>query len=519
MVGTEIDPISNSGAGKKMGLGNSVSAKLTLSQLEQYLSKAAWILKGPIGASDFKAYIFPMLFFKRISDVYDEEYQAALNESGGDDEYAALPEFHRFIIPDGCHWDDVRGTTSNIGLKIETCLREIESANREFLYGIFGDAQWSNKNSLPDRLLTDLVEHFSQYTLSTSLVARDMLGQAYEYLIKHFADLTNKKAGEFYTPRSVVHLMGLITDPHEGESIYDPACGTGGMLIESIEHLKEAGEDFRTLKLFGQEKNLTSSSIARMNMFLHGVEDFQIARGDTLRSPAFFDADGLQTFDCVIANPPFSLKSWGADAWANDPHGRNIAGVPPKGNGDMAWVQHMIKSMRPKTGRMAVVLPHGALFRKGAEGKIRKALLDMDLLEGVIGLGANVFYGTQLAACIMVFRAEKLPQHRCRVIFIDASDQIRAGRAQNYLEKEHIEQIFNWYQQYVDVENHVKVSSLEEIAGNDYNLNIPLYVEKVIEDDLPTVEQALADLKTAWKDCLEAEDRLKIELREFGVNI
>ena len=494
-------------------------ATLTLSQLEQYLSKAAWILKGPIGASDFKAYIFPMLFFKRISDVYDEEYQAALAESDGDEEYAALPEFHRFIIPEGCHWDDVRETTSNIGLKIETCLREIESANQEHLYGIFGDAQWSNKEKLPDRLLTDLVEHFSQYTLSTALVARDMLGQAYEYLIKHFADLTNKKAGEFYTPRSVVHLMGLIIDPHEGESIYDPACGTGGMLIESIDHLKEAGEDFRTLKLFGQEKNLTSSSIARMNMFLHGVEDFKVSRGDTLRAPAFFDADGLQTFDCVIANPPFSLKEWGANAWANDPYGRNIAGVPPQGNGDMAWVQHMIKSMKAKTGRMAVVLPHGALFRKGAEGRIRMALLGMDLLEAVIGLGPNIFYGTPLAPCIMVFRAKKPKARKNKVLFIDASDQIRTGRAQNFLEPEHVQRIYEWYTSGEEIENHVKLSTMEEIAENDHNLNIPLYVEKIIEDDLPTVEEALTDLKTAWSDCQKAEKNLKTKLRKFGVTI
>lgn len=494
-------------------------SQLTLSQLEQYLSKAAWILKGPIGASDFKAYIFPMLFFKRISDVYDEEFEAALKESEGDKEYAELPEFHRFKIPAGCHWDDVRETTSNVGLKIESALREIESANQDVLYGIFGDAQWSNKNSLPDRLLIDLVEHFSQYTLSRALVTPDMLGQAYEYLIKHFADLTNKKAGEFYTPRSVVHLMGLIIDPHEGESIYDPACGTGGMLIESIDHLKEAGEDFRTLKLYGQEKNLTSSSIARMNMFLHGVEDFRVARGDTLRSPAFFTADGLQAFDCVIANPPFSLKEWGAGAWANDPYGRNIAGVPPQGNGDMAWVQHMIKSMRPKTGRMAVVLPHGALFRKGAEGRIRQALLEMDLLEAVIGLGPNIFYGTQLAACVMVFKSEKAKDRRQKVLFIDASDQIRVGRAQNFLEKHHVDQIYTWYQQGRDVENYVKVATMADIAENDHNLNIPLYVEKVIEDDLPSVEEALADLKQAWSECQKAEENLKSRLREFGVTV
>lgn len=493
--------------------------QLSLSQLEQYLSKAAWILKGPIGASDFKAYIFPMLFFKRISDVYDEEYATALEEPEGDEDYASLPEFHRFVMPQGAHWNDVRETTSNVGLKIEQSLREIESANQDHLYGIFGDAQWSNKNSLPDRLLTDLVEHFSQYTLSRALVDPDMLGQAYEYLIKHFADLTNKKAGEFYTPRSVVHLMGLIIDPHEGDRIYDPACGTGGMLIECIDHLKDSGEDFRTLKLFGQEKNLTSSSIARMNMFLHGVEEFQVAREDTLRNPAFFDADGLMTFDCVIANPPFSLKEWGAEAWANDPHGRNIAGVPPKGNGDMAWVQHMIKSMRAKTGRMAVVLPHGALFRKGAEGRIRKALLEMDLLEAVIGLGPNIFYGAQLAPCIMVFRAVKPKKRKNKVLFIDASDQIRVGRAQSFLEKDHVDQIFQWYKTFKNVENHVKVASIKEIEENDHNLNIPLYVEKIIEDDLPTVEEALADLKVAWKECQAAEEHLIEKLKEFGVEV
>jgi type I restriction enzyme M protein len=291
------------------------------------------------------------------------------------------------------------------------------------------------------------------------------------------------------------------------------------MLIESIEHLKEGGEDFRTLKLFGQEKNLTSSSIARMNMFLHGVEDFQVARGDTLRSPAFFDADGLQTFDCVIANPPFSLKEWGADVWANDPHGRNIAGVPPAGNGDMAWVQHMIKSMRDKTGRMAVVLPHGALFRKGAEGKIRKALLEMDLLEAVIGLGPNIFYGTPLAACIMVFRQQKTKKRRNKVLFIDASEQIRVGRAQNFLEPEHVDRVYDWYRGFENVENCVKVATMEEIAENDHNLNIPLYVEKIIEDDLPSVEEALADLKVAWKECQRAEKHLKQKLQAFGITV
>ncbi len=488
--------------------------KITLSQLEQYLSKAAWILKGPVDASDFKVYIFPLLFFKRISDVYDEEYQIALVESDGDQDYASLPEFHRFVIPLGCHWKDVRETTFNVGLAIENALRGIEQANQQFLYGIFGDAQWSNKNKLSDRLLINLIEHFSQYNLANSNVDSDLLGQSYEYLIKHFADLTNKKAGEFYTPRSVVHLLGLILDPHEGETIYDPACGTGGMLLECVGHLKEINKDYRTLKLFGQEKNLTSSSIARMNMFLHGIEDFQIVRGDTLRNPAFFEADGLKTFDCVIANPPFSLKEWGAENWGNDPFGRNIAGVPPQGNGDMAWVQHMIKSMN-STGRMTVVLPHGALFRKGAEGRIREALISQDMLEAVIGLGPNIFYGTQLAACVMVFKQNKEADKKGKVLFIDASDQVRVGRAQNYLEPDHVKQIHAWYNAFVDVENYVKVATFKDLVEHDFNLNITLYVEKIMEDNLPSVEEAFSDLKTAWEASQKAEEKFKEILKTF----
>lgn len=491
--------------------------KLTLSELEQHLAKAAWILKGPVDAADFKVYIFPILFFKRLSDVYDDEYKKAFEESKGDVSYAGLPEFHRFKIPEGCHWKDVRSTTKNIGAKLQYAFREIEKANQDKLYGIFGDAPWTNKEKLPDSLLIELIEHFSQYKLANGTVDLDMLGQAYEYLIKKFADLTNKKAGEFYTPRSVVHLMGLIVDPKQGESVYDPACGTGGMLLECIDRLRSFGKDSKTLNIYGQEKNLTTSSIARMNMFLHGVEDFHIVRGDTLRNPAFYDGDNLATFDCVIANPPFSLKKWGDDVWVNDPYGRNFAGVPPTGNGDLAWVQHMVKSMTYPHGRIAVVLPHGALFRKGKEGEIRKKLLEKDVLEAVIGLGPNIFYGASLAACVLIFRANKPNNKEKKVLFIDASDQVRIGRAQNYLDQEHVEKIYRWYGDFKNVENHVRVVTLKDIQANDFNLNIPLYVEKKIENNLPTIEEASRDLRESLETTWKSEEKLKGLLKEFSL--
>jgi type I restriction enzyme M protein len=426
----------------------------TLNGLESHLWEAANILRGPVDAADFKSYVFPLLFFKRLSDVHDEEYQAALAESGGDEEYALFPQNYQFQVPENCHWSDVRAITTNVGQALQKAMRCIEKANPETLYGIFGDAQWTNKERLSDSLLRDFIEHFSRINLGNRAAQADILGQSYEYLIKKFADATNKKAGEFYTPRSVVRLMVNILDPQEGESIYDPACGTGGMLLEAIHHVKENHGDDRTLwgKLFGQEKNLTTSAIARMNLFLHGAADFQIVRGDTLRQPAFFSGDNLATFDCVIANPPFSLEKWGEEGWASDPYGRNFAGMPPGKSGDYAWVQHMIKSMAPKSGRMAVVLPHGALFRMGTEGKIRQKILGMEILEAVIGLGPNLFYGTGLAACILVLRQRKAKDRKNRVLILDASKEFKTCRAYNELLPEHMDHIHGWYRDFQDVD-------------------------------------------------------------------
>lgn len=493
--------------------------QLALSQLKSYLWEAANILRGSVDAADFKTYVFPLLFFKRISNVYDEEYAAALAESGGDEEYAQFPQNYRFQVPKRCHWRDVRVVTSNVGQALQKAMRGIEKANPETLYGIFGDAAWTNKERLSDSLLRDLIEHFSRISLGNDAAQADVLGQSYEYLIKKFADATNKKAGEFYTPRAVVRLLVNILDPKEGESIYDPACGTGGMLLEAIHHVRENHGDDRALwgKLFGQEKNLTTSAIARMNLFLHGASDFQIVRGDTLRQPAFFSGDNLATFDCVIANPPFSLEKWGDDVWASDPYGRNFAGMPPAKSGDYAWVQHMIKSMAPATGRMAVVLPHGALFRVGKEGEIRRKILQMDILDAVIGLGPNLFYGTGLAACILVLRQRKKRDRKKKVLILDASREFKTGRAQNELLPAHVERIHGWYSNYQDVEGVARVVSLDDIASNDHNLNIPLYIER--KDDQPalTVEQAMTQLRESTAAALAADDKLIEILRREGL--
>jgi type I restriction enzyme M protein len=313
--------------------------------------------------------------------------------------------------------------------------------------------------------------------------------------------------------------MVNILDPKEGESIYDPACGTGGMLLEAIHHVHENHGDDRTLwgKLWGQEKNLTTSAIARMNLFLHGAGDFQIVRGDTLRSPAFFEGDSLSTFDCVIANPPFSLEKWGEEVWASDPYGRNFAGMPPSKSGDYAWVQHMLLSMAPVTGRMAVVLPHGALFRMGDEGKIRRKILDMDLLEAVIGLGPNLFYGTGLAACIAVFRQRKPKARKNRILIVDASKEFKTGRAQNELLPEHIERIHSWYAGFKDVEGAARVVPLHEIAANDYNLNIPRYVEPKAAQDSMTVEEAMEQLRKSAEAAFAAEEKLIVLLKKEGL--
>lgn len=346
-----------------------------------------------------------------------------------------------------------------------------------------------------------------------------MLGDAYEYLIKRFADKSRKTAGEFFTPRSVVELLINILDPKPGETIYDPSCGSGGMLIESVKHVKEEGGDPRLLfgRIYGQEKNLNTASMARMNLILHGMEDFSIATGDTLREPQFVQRDTLMTFDCVIANPPFSLKAWGEDLWEHDRWGRNIAGTPPAASGDWAWLQHMICSMSVGTGRMAVVLPLGALFRGQSEGRIRNAVIDMDIIDTVIELGPNLFYGTTIPASIVVARTKKSKARKGSIQFVNASDLFRTGRNQNTLEPEHIQEIFGLYSGHSDVDLYSRVVPLEEVKKNGGDLSPGKYVTKHVAEVLPSVDEAMSALRAAAAAVKESEQRVLRLLKERGL--
>ena len=502
-------------------LASAPTGQMTLSELEQHLAKAADLLRGSIDQADFKQFIFPLMFFKGINDVYLEEYAKALEDSDGDHAFASFAENHRFSIPEDTHWDDVRGQTENVGQALVQAFRAIEQENQDTLYGIFGNASWTNKEKLPDRKLLDLIEHFSRKPLTNARVAPDVFGNAYEYLIKRFADQSNKKAGEYYTPRSVVRLMVNMLDPKEGETIYDPACGTGGMLIEVIQHVKDAGGDSRLLrsKLFGQERVLATSAIARMNLLLHGIEDFSVTREDTLRSPAYFSGNSLATFDCVIANPPFSLKNWGDVDWSSDRYGRNVlGGVPPASYADWAWVQHMFTSASEPNGRVAVVLPQGALFRGGAEGRIRTDFLKHDRIEAIIGLGPNLFYGTGLAASIMVLRRQKDSDRKGKVLVVNADQLYRWGRNQNTLQLEHAATILKTFQDFAAVDGLAHLASLDEIEGNGFNLNIPLYVAPIQTEKQPTLDGARAALEAAHAHAKRTRSALEAELAKWGLS-
>ncbi len=452
-----------------------MSTRITQQQLESYLWGAATLLRGTIDAGDYKQFIFPLLFYKRLCDVFDEETEAALKESAGDKDFAAYRENHRFQVPPAAHWREARQAAKHVGQALQSGMRAIETANPDKLYGIFGDAQWTNKDRLADAMLRDLVEHFSSLELTVANLPEDELGQGYEYLIKKFADDSGHTAAEFYTNRTVVHLMTELLEPQPGESIYDPTCGSGGMLLSCIAHLRRQGKEWRNVKLYGQERNLMTSSIARMNCFLHGIEDFRIERGDTLAEPKFVQGDRLQRFDVVLANPPYSIKQWDRDAFAADPWGRNLYGTPPQGRADYAFWQHIQCSLKPKTGRCAILFPHGVLFRQ-EESEMRRKLIEADAIECVLGLGPNLFYNSPMEACVVICRTAKPKSHKGRIIFINAVSEVTRERAQSFLTDDHIERIVKAYERFKDEPGFTSVTTLEEICAKDGNLSIPLYV-------------------------------------------
>ena len=481
---------------------------LGVQNLYNFLFEACNILRGPVSQDNFKDYITPILYFKRISDVYDEETQAALDESGGDKEYASLPEQHRFVIPDGCHWIDIRERTENLGAAIVGAMRGIELANPDTLYGVlsvFSAQKWTDKKNLSDSKIRDLIEHLSTRRLGNKDYPADLMGDAYEVLLKKFADDSKAKAGEFYTPRPVVNLLIRILDPKPGETVYDPACGSGGMLIEAVHHMHH--DNLCCGSIFGQEKNVVNAAIAKMNLFLHGASDFNVMQGDTLRSPKILQGSEIAKFDCVIANPPFSLEKWGATEWSSDKFGRNIWGTPSDSCGDYAWIQHMVKSMAPGNSRMAVVMPQGILFRGNEDGRIREKMIKSDLIEAIVTLGDKLFYGTGLSPCFLILRRMKPAERSARILMIDATKILTQKRAQNILSPEDVDHIYQLYLDYKDVEDYSKVVTLKEIEDKEFNLSPNRYINYHRE--------AVRPYEEVKREFLEAIEAVKLAEQEF----
>ena len=493
---------------------------LSVEQLERYLWSAADILRGSIDSSDYKTYIFGLLFLKRLSDRFEEEAEKLVAEGVAETVAWTDPDEHPFFVPDRARWGAIQKTATNIGEALNKACAALEEQNPA-LEGVLAGIDYNDERKLGDAknrdtVLARLVQHFSQVSLRNDRMAEpDLLGRAYEYLIEQFADDAGKKGGEFYTPRMVVRLIVELLAPTERMRICDPTAGSGGMLIECAHHIERKNGNPRNLTLHGQEKNLGTWAICKMNMLLHGLPDARIEKGDTIRDPKLVDEGELLLYDRVIANPPFSLDEWGRDVAESDGYGRFRFGVPPKTKGDLAFVQHMVAVLNAK-GRLGVVMPHGVLFRGSAEGKIRQGLLQDDLFEAVIGLAPNLFYGTGIPASILVLNRNKPAARKGKVLFIDASGAFEEGSNQNRLRDDDIAHIAKTFHAYADIDKYARVVPLAEIEQNDWNLNISRYVDTSGEEERIDVADAVRKLRELERERAAAEATMNRYLAELG---
>ncbi len=481
-----------------------MTKQITLDELEKYLWQAAVDLRGQIDATAYKDYIFPLVFFKRICDVRDEEYQKYLEE-GGEDYADMMIQESTIQIPEDAHWQKVFNVTENIGQKLVDAFRQIELANPGKkiddrivggLEGIFGDkAIWTNKTKMPDNIIRNLLNSFNKLTLSLAACPADEMGTGYEYLIGKFADDAGHTAQEFYTNRTVVELMAEILQLKPHESIYDPTCGSGGMLIKSLTYLKDKGEEWRDVKVYGQEINAGTAAIARMNLYLHGIHDFSIVNDDTLERPAFIKNGKVQQFDVVLANPPYSIKSWNREKFKHDKYGRCFLGVPPQGRADYAFLQHILASMDNNSGRCAILFPHGVLFRD-EESHMREELIKLDILDCIIGLGPNLFFNASMEACIVMCNKNKRQNHKGYVLFIDAKGEVSRKNAESFLEPSHIKKIFDAYNQYETIDGFAHKVSIENIQKKENLLNIQSYVLNNSNYQIYNLNEAISQ----WED-------------------